>query len=198
MQLSNCQHWVFDMDGTLTVAVHDFMAIRQALEIPFEADILHHLAALPEAEAKAKHAWLLAHERELALRARPATGAHSLLQQLKQQGCHIGLLTRNARELALITLAQLELLDFFEPAAVLGRNDAPPKPDPGGLLQLAHHWQVNPNQLVMVGDFSNDLEAARSAGARNVLVNVPNNPWPELTDLQLPDCSALAQYLQDN
>lgn len=35
--LSGYRHWVFDMDGTLTEAVHDFALIRRALEIPAEA-----------------------------------------------------------------------------------------------------------------------------------------------------------------
>lgn len=74
MNLCDYTHWVFDMDGTLTVAVHDFAAIRRALEIPPEADILHYLAALPEADRKAKHAWLLEHERELAMGSKPARG----------------------------------------------------------------------------------------------------------------------------
>jgi phosphoglycolate phosphatase-like HAD superfamily hydrolase len=34
MSLSDIEHWVFDMDGTLTIAVHDFAAIREALSIP--------------------------------------------------------------------------------------------------------------------------------------------------------------------
>ncbi len=66
MKIAEVRHWVFDMDGTLTIAVHDFAAIRRALEIPEEDDILHHLAALPADEAAAKRAWLLEHERELA------------------------------------------------------------------------------------------------------------------------------------
>ena len=49
--LQSCRHWVFDMDGTLTVAVHDFPAIKRALGIPQDDDILHHLAALPADEA---------------------------------------------------------------------------------------------------------------------------------------------------
>ena len=68
MSWQHSRHWVFDMDGTLTVAVHDFEAIKRALEIPQSDDILHHLAALPAAEAASKHAWLLAHERELLVR----------------------------------------------------------------------------------------------------------------------------------
>ena len=54
MSLADVRHWVFDMDGTLTVAVHDFAAIRVALAIPPEDDILTHLAALPAEEAAAE------------------------------------------------------------------------------------------------------------------------------------------------
>ncbi|MEE4462858.1 HAD family hydrolase, partial [Azotobacter chroococcum] len=104
MRFAAARHWVFDMDGTLTVAVHDFAAIRHALKIPPEDDILHHLAALPAAQAAAKHAWLLEHERALALAARPASGAVELVRTLHGRGCRLGLLTRNAHELALLTL----------------------------------------------------------------------------------------------
>src|SRR5690606_14830162 len=112
-RLGRYRHWVFDMDGTLTIAVHDFAAIRVALDIPPEDDILHHLAALPEDEAAAKHAWLLAHERELALNARPADGAIELVRELHQRGCQLGILTRNAHELALLTLDAIGLGDCF-------------------------------------------------------------------------------------
>ena len=85
--LREARHWVFDMDGTLTLAVHDFVAIKRALDIPEEDDILHHLAALPADEAAAKHAWLLEHERELALASRPAPGAIDLVRALRERGC---------------------------------------------------------------------------------------------------------------
>ncbi|MDO9322045.1 MAG: HAD family hydrolase, partial [Pseudomonas sp.] len=98
------RHWVFDMDGTLTVAVHDFEAIKRALEIPLADDILQHLAALPSAEAAAKHAWLLSHERELAEAAQAAPGALELVRELQARGYRLGILTRNAHELALLTL----------------------------------------------------------------------------------------------
>ncbi|HCR31850.1 MAG TPA: HAD family hydrolase, partial [Stenotrophomonas sp.] len=32
--LSAVRHWVFDMDGTLTVAMHDFERIKRELGIP--------------------------------------------------------------------------------------------------------------------------------------------------------------------
>jgi HAD superfamily hydrolase (TIGR01509 family) len=195
MSLGSARHWVFDMDGTLTLAVHDFEAIKRALDIPLEDDILGHLAALPEAVAAAKHAWLLEHERELALAAEPAPGAIELVRELHGRGCRLGILTRNAHELALLTLRAIGLDDCFAVPDVIGRDEAPPKPDPGGLLHFAQAWQVAPSELVMVGDYRFDLECARAAGARSVLVNLAENPWPELADHFAVDCRALQRSL---
>ena len=195
MSLSEVKHWVFDMDGTLTVAVHDFVAIRVALDIPPEDDILTHLAALPADVAAAKHAWLLEHERELAVGSVAAVGAVQLVRELAGRGYRLGILTRNARELAHITLEAIGLADCFAVEDVLGRDDAPPKPDPGGLLKLATAWKVAPSAMVMVGDYRFDLVCGRAAGTRTVLVNLPENPWPELADWHAEDCAALRQMI---
>ncbi|WP_277372864.1 HAD family hydrolase [Pseudomonas sp. AA-38] len=195
MSLAAVRHWVFDMDGTLTLAVHDFPAIKRVLGIPQEADILHYLAALPAEEAAAKHAWLLEHERELAVASRPAPGAIELVRSLCERGCRLGILTRNAHELALLTLQAIGLDDCFAVEDILGRDEAPPKPHPGGLLHLAERWQVAPSELLMVGDYRFDLECAQAAGARSVLVNLPDNPWPQLTELHAVDCAQLLARL---
>lgn len=195
MTLRHLSHWVFDLDGTLTLAVHDFAAIRRHLDIPEQADILHHLADLPLTEREAKHAWLLEHERELAVAARPAPGAVALVRTLHEQERRLGILTRNARELALLTLAAIGLEDCFDPAAVLGRDEAAPKPDPGGLLRLADLWQVAPASLVMVGDHRYDLECGRAAGCRTVQVNQPGDPWPAARDQRFENCQEILSAL---
>ena len=190
MTITEVRHWVFDMDGTLTIAVHDFAAIRRALEIPEEDDILHHLAALPADEAAAKRAWLLEHERELAYAARPAEGARELLHALRERGCRLGVLTRNAHELALVTLQAVGMGDCFLPEDILGatrhRQAASGRAAAfGGALGRGAGVDADG------GDYRFDLECARAAGARGVLVNVPHNEWPELADLYAPDCRAL-------
>ncbi len=195
MKLADARHWVFDMDGTLTIAVHDFEAIKRALDIPPDDDILHHLASLPPDEAAGKRAWLLEHERELAYAATPANGALELLHSLRERGCRLGVLTRNAHELALVTLQAVGMGNCFASEDILGRDEAPPKPHPGGLLHLADKWEVAPQQLVMVGDYRFDLECARAAGARGVLVNLPENPWPELADLHVRNCRELRRMI---
>ena len=195
MTLKDVKHWVFDMDGTLTVAVHDFKLIHRELSIPDDEDILTHLAGLPAAESAAKHAWLLEHERELALASTPAPGAVELILDLAERGVRLGILTRNAQELAQITLKAIGLDQCFAPDDVLGRDNAAHKPDPDGLLQLARAWDVAPAKMVMVGDYHFDLACGRAAGSKTVLVNVPENPWPELTDWHAKDCFELRQLL---
>lgn len=194
--LQQCQHWVFDMDGTLTLAVHDFEHIRQQLEIPLEADILEHLASLPKTEAQEKHAWLLEHEYELAANAQPAPGAHELVEQLHQENRQLAILTRNAHSLVEVTLEAIGLKPFFETQNIYGREQAEPKPSPDGMLKIAQSWQVRPSKLIMVGDFHFDLTSAKQAGARSVLVNTPSNLWPQLTDLYVSDCFSLLQQVK--
>ncbi|NIK45027.1 HAD superfamily hydrolase (TIGR01549 family) [Xanthomonas arboricola] len=189
--LSGYRHWVFDMDGTLTEAVHDFALIRRALEIPPEADILHYLASLPAEQAAAKHAWLLAHERELAQAAQPAPGAVALVRALQTAGCRLGMLTRNARALAQVTLQAIGLHDAFAWDDIVGRDEAAPKPAPDGLQYFAQRWAVDGAALVMVGDHHNDLACGRAVGACTVLVNTPGDPWPGLADWRLQDCTQL-------
>ncbi|MCD5994783.1 HAD family hydrolase [Pseudomonas sp. CDFA 602] len=195
MTLHDIRHWVFDMDGTLTVPVHDFPAIKRELGIPQDDDILGHLAALPADESIAKHAWLLEHERELALASMPADGAVELVRELAGRGYRLGILTRNARELAHITLEAIGLADCFAVDDVLGRDEATPKPHPAGLLKLASAWDVDPKKMVMIGDYRHDLDCGRAAGAKTILVNLPDNPWPELTDWHAVDCVALRAML---
>lgn len=179
------------MDGTLTLPVHDFDLIRRELDIPADADILHHLAGIPAAEARAKRAWLLRHERALAEAAIAAPGALELVRALHAAGCRLGLLTRNARELAQVTLAAIGLEGMFPEAEIVGRDDGLPKPHPAGLLGFAERWQVAPARMLMVGDHRYDLACGRAAGVATVLVNAPQNPWPGLADWHLRDCGAL-------
>lgn len=185
------KYWVFDMDGTLTQAVHDFPLIKKQLNIPPQADILTYINALPEQQRAKKNAWLIEHERKLAQQAKPSQGAVALVKHLKKQGYQLAILTRNDRQLAHITLTAIGLVECFKPAFILGRNEAIPKPDPDGLMQLANMWQVKPMQMLIVGDFSHDLACGKKAGSYTILVNHFYNEWPELVDWYYPNCQSL-------
>jgi HAD superfamily hydrolase (TIGR01509 family) len=188
-------HWVFDLDGTLTVAVHDFAAIRRELDIPEGSDILGHLTSLPTHHAQPLHDRLQEIEMELAGMTRAAAGALALLQHLQASGAQMGILTRNTRENALHTLELVGLGGFFDPAHVLGRDEALPKPDPDGILRLAHSWGIAPETTVMVGDYQYDLQAGRSAGALTVHVDATRSfRWPELADVSVVALDELIRW----
>lgn len=161
--------WVFDMDGTLTVPQHDFDGLRARLGLPRGVDILSGIAAAPAHEQDRLHAEVEAWEAEHAERAVASPDAVALLARLGP--CRLGVLTRNTRRDALRTLEVCGLAGYFDDADVLGRDSAPAKPDPGGVLTLAARWELDPARLVMVGDWIHDVEAGRQAGARTVWVD---------------------------
>ena len=196
--LASLRHWVFDLDGTLTEAVHDFALIRRELGIPSDADILAHLAMLPPDEARARHDWLMRHEHALAEAATAATGAVALVRALHARGCRLGILTRNARALAGVTLAAIGLGDAFDDADIIGRDEATPKPAPDGLLYFANRWNVSPAQMVMVGDYRFDIECGRAAGTHTVLVNVREEELPVDATWRLADCAAILAALDED
>lgn len=189
--LADLRHWVFDLDGTLTAPVHDFVLIRRALEIPADADILGHLAALPADQARQKHDWLMRHERTLAEAATPAPGAVALVRALHGRGCRLGILTRNARPLATVALGAIGLEGVFDPIDIIGRDEATPKPAPDGLHDFADRWNVSPAQMVMVGDYRFDIECGRAAGTHTVLVGDTDEAWSAWATWQLADCAAI-------
>ncbi|HEY3309629.1 MAG TPA: HAD family hydrolase [Desulfuromonadaceae bacterium] len=196
MSISDRNHWVFDLDGTLTVAVHDFEAIRRELSIPDGSDILGHLASLPDHLARPLHARLQDIELELAGVTRAAIGALNLMEHLQDNAIILGILTRNTRENALRTLDLIGLGSYFEPCNVIGRDEALPKPDPDGICRLAANWNADPASMVMVGDYLYDLQAGRTAGALTVHVDHTRSfRWPELADICVTTLEELAVHL---
>lgn len=196
MELERRPFWIFDMDGTLTVAVHDFDAMRAQLGLRPKEPILEQIAEAPEARARALLAQLDEIELTLARRARAAEGAHPLLERLCARGARLGIVTRNSFTNALETLRACELARFFAPECVLGREAAAPKPDPEGIRRLLAHWRAEPHQAVMVGDYRYDLLAGRAAGTATVYVDLSGRfQFAEHADVAVDSLDALTALL---
>ena len=190
------KHWVFDLDGTLTLPVHDFSVIRQALGVPQGIDILGYLASLPDPEAQPLHDKLNAIETELLERIESAPGTVQLIEALQRRGSRIGILTRNTRDIAVRALDSLGIGGYFPEGCILGRGDAPPKPDPEGLFRLCFRWRTIPSEMVMVGDYVFDLQTGRNAGAATIHIDRTHRfLWPELTDIGVSTPEELLQML---
>ncbi|MBF0279794.1 MAG: HAD family hydrolase [SAR324 cluster bacterium] len=192
--------WVFDLDGTLTVPVHDFSAIRKTLGISSaKQGILESLAAMPQEKARVLYDKLDRIEIELARKTKPALGLFSVLSTLNQRDCQLGILTRNTQQNAWLSLQAMQVESFFEKETVLGRENASPKPDPGGVLKLSDHWKSSPEEMVMVGDYLFDLQAGRAAGTATIHVDRTSTfPWPEWMDLGVTTLLELSEKLEQN
>ncbi len=194
--IRQAEFWIFDLDGTLTHPVHDFEHIRTQLGLPSGCDILATIAERPESERQQLNDQLDHWEYYYADQVKPAVGVNECLEFLSEQGCTLGILTRNKREVALHCLDAIGVSHLFHHSAVLGRDDALAKPDPHGVNLLLTQWQASPVQAVMVGDFRYDLEVGRAAGVATVHVEEQGGQeWPELTDLKVRTLSQLHQLL---
>ena len=197
ISISSKSYWIFDLDGTLTVPIHDFDFICRELAIPRVADILSYLDSLPEAEASIRRTRLYEIEMDLARKAVPSVGAVAILCQLHEAGAQLGILTRNERDIALLTLETIEAGHYFAHENILGRSEVSPKPDPAGIHHLLSVWGGNPADAVMVGDYLFDLQAGRAAGTTTVHVGRPEGKaWPEFTDIAVAHLNDLVPYFQ--
>jgi HAD superfamily hydrolase (TIGR01509 family) len=192
--------WIFDLDGTLTVPVHDFPAIRSELGMTeSDSDILQFLSTLPSAEAASRHARLIEIEYGLAGRTAVAPGAVRLLDQLLRRDARVGILTRNTREIALHTLGLIGLKGYFTADDILGRDEAAPKPHPEGIEKLLAVWGNAPDEAVMVGDYLFDLQVGRAAGTATIHVDSSCAfRWPELADMAVATLEELAEAMSDD
>ncbi len=124
---------------------------------------------------------------------RPMPGARVALDRLRDAGVRLavvsnqsgiarGLLTED--DVAAVNRRVEELLGPLGPWVVCphapGDGCACRKPAPGLVLEAAARLGVEPSRCAVVGDIGADVEAARAAGARGVLVPTPRTRREEI------------------
>jgi phosphoglycolate phosphatase-like HAD superfamily hydrolase len=179
----NKQYWIFDLDGTLTIPQHDFTAMKKECSLPQDIPLLEGVMQQPEPNRSALLHKIKVWEKELAETAKPSSDALFLVSELHRRGKHMAILTRNLRELAIISLRSANLLQYFSENVIFGRDCAKPKPDPEGIYKIIEQWSnivsasSNPDkhslnasieQIVMIGDHDFDIEAGFRAGVTTV------------------------------
>ncbi|MCL2917858.1 HAD family hydrolase [Shewanella litorisediminis] len=181
--LTDIRAVAFDLDGTLAHSNPDFPAIREALGLTAGQDILAHIAGLPAAEQADAMATVHHYEMAASRQAQWVRGAAELLEFVQQKPLPTAILTRNMRQAAELTLSRLGL----SVELLLTREDAPAKPDPAGLIHIMESWQLEPAQVLYVGDYLFDLQTARSAGCRSALYCPEGTPdYGDMADLLVP------------
>lgn len=187
---------MFDLDGTLVDSAADIaVALNRALNdlgLPAvsEAQVrlwvgrgtprlvqrtLEHQQHAPEKHARL-HELLLdrfmqRYQENVCEASTAYPGVRELLSACRTAGIALACVTNKPYAPARALLEALELLEPFD--LLLGGDSLPhKKPHPGALLHCLQYFDVAATQALMVGDSSNDVEAARAAG-----VKVAALPW---------------------
>ena len=179
---------VFDLDGTLVDSRRDLANAANALIMELGG------APLPEASvasmvgegaavlvrraldasgldpetAGALPRFLDLYDERLLEHTRPYEGIVDVLQSLGRR-VPLAVLTNKPQTATEKLLAGLHLASYFR-EVVGGDTPLGRKPGPGGLLELARRARVSTAETVLVGDSPIDLETARAAGCRVVIV----------------------------
>lgn len=99
----------------------------------------------------------------------PYEGITDLLADLRARGFPLAVLSNKPHNFATEIVAKLFPEHTF--AAVLGnREGLPHKPDPAGALEIAATLGIVPQNCILIGDSTMDLETARRAGMASIAV----------------------------
>ncbi|KAL8491138.1 hypothetical protein ACS0TY_022971 [Phlomoides rotata] len=170
---------VFDMDGTLTVPVIDFPAMYRAVlgeedylkiksENPSGIDILHHIETWSSDRQKRAYEIIADFEKQGSDRLQIMPGASELYAFLESKNVRRGLITRNVKDA--VDLFHKRFGIVFSPA--LSREFKPYKPHPAPLLHICSNWEVQPNEVMMIGDsLKDDVACGKRAGAFTCLLD---------------------------
>lgn len=173
--VTGIQGVIFDLDGTLTVPYLQFAAMKARANIG-DVDLLEYLDAAEPDEKARLQSLLVAFEDDGVANAELNPGARETLAFLADRRIPVGLLTRNSRR-SVDGICRKFQLAFDQ---VITREDAPYKPSPAPVHQIAREWDLPPAELLLVGDYKWDLLCARNAGTRSaVLINGQYKTTPD-------------------
>lgn len=163
---------IFDLDGTITVPSLDFGKIKKEIGLKdVSKPILEQMQFMSDAEKKRAEQIVLKHEKQAAQLSILNDGAKETMENHREMGMKIGILTRNIREHAEL-VADRHGLKFD---AIADRFTGPVKPDPHGMFYICEKFGVLPSQALAVGDYLFDIISANSAGCVSVLYKSHKN-----------------------
>ena len=158
---------IFDLDGTITEPFLDFDKIRVEMGLKVDSGpLLEQLKVMDSLQRKDAEEILLKYEKQAAQESLLNYGARETLDQLRERGLYIGILTRNTYENVQLVADKHEL--SFD--VIVDRDAGPVKPDPFGVEHICREFNIAPAESIVVGDYLFDLMSAKAAGADAVLL----------------------------
>ncbi|WP_299570047.1 HAD family hydrolase [uncultured Shewanella sp.] len=193
-KLANIKGVIFDLDGTLVESELDFRKIKQQLNCPIDTDILNYIDAMTSIDEQQRAQQIIIdHETFDAKNAKALPHMHSLLTSLQELALPAAIVTRNSKAATATKLSQNDI----NIALVLTRECYPAKPAPDALLAIADQWQISAAELIYVGDYLYDIQAAKNAGMMSVFINHHKQPEYQLqADIIVRDLKELQTAIE--
>jgi phosphoglycolate phosphatase len=114
--------------------------------------------------------FLSVYEPRAARSTRPYPGVVETLRALRARGLRLGVVTNKPEAATWAILEALALAPFLD--VVIGGDTLPErKPSPEPLVAALRRLETEPHSAVMVGDNHHDVQAARAAGLKAILVS---------------------------
>lgn len=185
---------IFDLDDTLVSSSLDFTKIKKSLGCPLDVDLLDFVNAKPKAQRDVIEPQLIGYEISEAMDSVKLDGADDLLALLHQLKLPMAIVTRNCREAALIKIENNNL----NIPIVISREEHKAKPAPDALLFLADQWQIKPENILYVGDYLYDIQAAINANTMSCLVTHGKSlDYADLATLVVNELTDLCQTIKN-
>ncbi len=109
-------------------------------------------------------------EKEAAYNASAIQGIQQVLEFNKKNGLKQAIYTYNHTTNARLSLERVKLLHYFD--IIAGRDAIEnPKPHPDHLIYICENLNVQPDQVVVIGDHARDIEGALNIGAHSIGIN---------------------------
>jgi phosphoglycolate phosphatase-like HAD superfamily hydrolase len=151
---------IFDLDDTLVRTKLDFAALKRDINCPKSDDILTFIDNLPCEKARKRASEIvLAHEIDDAKTSSWMPGAQRFVLNCLDRGLPLAIVTRNCKEATDLKIKQNDIPIEL----VITREDAPAKPDPTALLNIANQWSLPTLSIAYIGDYIYDIQAAHNA-----------------------------------
>lgn len=155
--------FIFDLDCTLVTSDLNFIKMKERVGCPIAEDILEYISHIEDDQKRiAAEAAVVNMEIEDALSAKWIPGAQSFIETLHLCNIPMAIVTRNCKAATSIKIDN----NRIPIKSVITREDAPSKPDPTALQMIAQEWCMEPSDIVYVGDYIYDIQAANLAKMR--------------------------------
>ncbi|OBU13883.1 hypothetical protein AYY19_07275 [Photobacterium aquimaris] len=185
---------IFDLDNTLVSSALDFDWLRQQLGCSADTDLLQYIDEIPNISLREQlQQTVIDYELADARQSTIMPQCEQLLSYLNQKNIPTAVVTRNCAQAAMLKINHHKL-QFKH---IVSREDFVPKPAPDALVYIAEQWQLAPQNILYVGDYIYDLQAAYHANMPSCLVtNGEDLPFTQQASIVVQSLGGLTKILR--